>query len=258
MLGPLKTLLQALLLCTLATQAPAMFIQPDWFEVTEPGVGTNRYSYSANDPVNKMDPSGNVMFDGFMDQEKSDEANYQAAAAHDAAATQIEEDESFWGAVQRGLGFGKKHRETANEFLDRVGVPKKERMLGDLQHFLGEAAWGIRAKVRVPAAQRASIIHSKVPEATQRRTTIAVTETTQGTRIVSSSEKRLRPNQRKELKPGEVEGVGIGHAEVTGVNAAKELGLTPTGTAATRPICPNCSDFLRRQGVHPLSPLKIK
>ncbi|NOX40007.1 MAG: hypothetical protein GXP05_05695 [Alphaproteobacteria bacterium] len=36
------------------------FIQPDWFEVTEPGVGTNRYAYSANDPVNLMDPGGNA------------------------------------------------------------------------------------------------------------------------------------------------------------------------------------------------------
>ena len=35
------------------------FIQPDWFEVTEAGVGTNRYSYSANDPVNHVDPEGN-------------------------------------------------------------------------------------------------------------------------------------------------------------------------------------------------------
>jgi len=62
MLGPLKHLLRALLLCTLATQAPAMFIQPDWFEVTEPGVGTNRYSYSFNDPVNQLDPNGNWAF----------------------------------------------------------------------------------------------------------------------------------------------------------------------------------------------------
>lgn len=26
----------------------AMFIQPDWWEVTKPGVGTNRYGYSFN------------------------------------------------------------------------------------------------------------------------------------------------------------------------------------------------------------------
>ena len=35
-----------------------MFIQPDWFEVMQPGVGTNRFSYSANDPVNGRDPTG--------------------------------------------------------------------------------------------------------------------------------------------------------------------------------------------------------
>ncbi|HHJ19942.1 MAG TPA: RHS repeat-associated core domain-containing protein [Gammaproteobacteria bacterium] len=38
----------------------AMFIQPDWFEVTKAGVGTNRYAYSFNDPVNASDPGGNV------------------------------------------------------------------------------------------------------------------------------------------------------------------------------------------------------
>jgi len=38
----------------------AMFIQPDWWEVTMPGVGTNRYAYSGNDPVNLSDPGGNA------------------------------------------------------------------------------------------------------------------------------------------------------------------------------------------------------
>lgn len=38
------------------------FIQPDWWEVTQPGVGTNRYAYSGNDPVNASDPGGNNWF----------------------------------------------------------------------------------------------------------------------------------------------------------------------------------------------------
>ena len=37
----------------------SLFLQPDWFEVTMAGVGTNRFSYSFNDPVNKFDPGGN-------------------------------------------------------------------------------------------------------------------------------------------------------------------------------------------------------
>lgn len=36
----------------------ARFITPDWFDPWKSGVGTNRYSYSENDPINKADPSG--------------------------------------------------------------------------------------------------------------------------------------------------------------------------------------------------------
>lgn len=52
------------------------------------------------------------------------------------------------------------------------------------------------------------------------------------------------------------EGVGRGHAEVTGVNAARNMGLTPIGTAASRPICANCAATLRDQWVPPLSRVK--
>jgi hypothetical protein len=41
-----------------------MFIQPDWWEVTQPGVGTNRFAYSGNDPVNLSDPGGNCFGSG--------------------------------------------------------------------------------------------------------------------------------------------------------------------------------------------------
>jgi RHS repeat-associated protein len=36
----------------------AMFLQPDWWEVTQAGVGTNRYGYSYGDPVNGSDAGG--------------------------------------------------------------------------------------------------------------------------------------------------------------------------------------------------------
>ena len=56
---PLRKILLTITFAALASQASAMFIQADWPSPTEPGVGTNRYAYSANDPVNKLDPRGN-------------------------------------------------------------------------------------------------------------------------------------------------------------------------------------------------------
>ncbi|WP_437734434.1 RHS repeat-associated core domain-containing protein [Sorangium sp. So ce1335] len=106
------------------------------------------------------------------------------------------------------------------------------------------------------AATRAREIHSVLDSRAARARTTAVTETAEGTRVVSSSERRLTPAQRATLRPGEVEAVGIGHAEITGVNAARQMGLTPTGVGASRPICPECAMALEQQRVVPLSPLR--
>ena len=38
----------------------ARFISPDWWDPNKAGVGTNRYSYSFNDPINKSDENGHV------------------------------------------------------------------------------------------------------------------------------------------------------------------------------------------------------
>ena len=37
------------------------------------------------------------------------------------------------------------------------------------------------------------------------------------------------------------------------MNAAKEMGLNPTGTAASRGICQGCWDFMKSVGVEALS-----
>ena len=38
-----------------------IFISPDWLDPPQPGVGTNRYAYSINDPVKLSDPNGNIV-----------------------------------------------------------------------------------------------------------------------------------------------------------------------------------------------------
>ncbi|MEP3394167.1 MULTISPECIES: RHS repeat-associated core domain-containing protein [Rhodobacterales] len=62
-----------------------LFIQPDWFEVTQARVGTNRYSYSFNDPVNLMDPGGNDVTygsDGSVTQHDVDSEGNRTAVSH--------------------------------------------------------------------------------------------------------------------------------------------------------------------------------
>ena len=72
MLRNLKQLVLTTLFALFASQASAMFIQPDWFDPTQPGVGTNRYAYSHNDPVNITDPNGNCTNDATCEGEWDD------------------------------------------------------------------------------------------------------------------------------------------------------------------------------------------
>jgi len=59
MLRILQQFILTTLFAVFASQASAMFIQADWFDPTQPGVGTNRYAYSGNDPISQSDRNGN-------------------------------------------------------------------------------------------------------------------------------------------------------------------------------------------------------
>jgi hypothetical protein len=61
--GFLTRILSLLLVCSMlsvsfGSVSNARFIQPDTMDPTIEGVGTNRYAYAGNDPVNKSDPNG--------------------------------------------------------------------------------------------------------------------------------------------------------------------------------------------------------
>jgi len=62
-----------------------MFIQADWLDPTEPGVGTNRYSYSGNDPVNLRDPGGNDINDDPRDH-STDPVSFDTARGQEGQA----------------------------------------------------------------------------------------------------------------------------------------------------------------------------
>jgi hypothetical protein len=51
-------------LMTAATPASARFLQPDTFDPWSEGVGTNRYAYAGDDPINGSDPNGHQFIDG--------------------------------------------------------------------------------------------------------------------------------------------------------------------------------------------------
>lgn len=220
------------------------FLQPD---PSGPSDGPNLYAYTANDPLNRTDPSGLVAtgFEASWDasagmllgQAGLLGAGYDQSVANFGAAL----NGTTGNAIGAGLGFV-------------AGAAVNTLLVGSGAGYLALAVFGEAGAVG--AGERAQQFAATMDKFAQTKRTIAVTETREGVRIISSSRPTLTPAQRSMLKAGEIEGKGLGHAEVTGVNAAREMGLTPTGVGASRPICPTCASFIKDQGITPLSPLK--
>lgn len=69
----LHKILLTTLFAAFASQASAMWIQADTYDPTHPGVGTNRYAYSNNNPINLLDQNGHffkelgAIFGGIID-----------------------------------------------------------------------------------------------------------------------------------------------------------------------------------------------
>jgi hypothetical protein len=138
-----KTLL-TIIFATLASQASAMFIQADWLDPTEPGVGTNRYAYSENDPVNKVDPKGNVSGDWFSSQKESDMANKAAEENHRQNADSLKGPLTGDSVNDYGILEGIKQSElAAAEYDARVGAYAWSRVGHDLLGIGLEVAAGV-------------------------------------------------------------------------------------------------------------------
>lgn len=206
----------------------------------------NRFTYTNNNPINHIDPDGRQLAPG-------DDGAYAMSARY---GTTISSE-----AANQGAKLGLTSVPIVGDAINIHDAIQNPTALNITVAAIGvvpvigtEAASALKASAAVRAVSVAGTMSAR----TQRAVTIAVTETKEGVRVVSSSEGKLRPAARAALQTGEVAGKGVkgAHAEVNGINAAKEMGLTPTGTAASRPICPSCAQTMQASGVDPLSPVK--
>ena len=228
------------------SSAMGRFMSPDWSAKQDPvpyarldnPQSLNLYAYLRNNPLGGVDADGHCITGEPCSEPQYIRADGQQQTTPAPAQQQVGQDPTLPTEVQEPISP-----------LDKALGPTPQNMFTVVTGDLGGLAEAGMALVR--ATELASAMGK-----TADFVTIAVTETKEGTTVVSSSEKALRPAVSALLKDGEVAAKGAGHAEVTGVNAAKQMGLTPTGVAASRGICPSCADFLRTAGVAALSALK--
>ena len=180
---------------------------------------------------------------------------YQASFAEDANGQAV-------GVEYNKVSLGTPASEAKSLALDALTVglavaPAGKAAAGSM---LEQGARGV-AVAETSLEARAVNIQNAQPNivARNRSTTAAVTaEHPNGSSstFVASSRNRLTPAQRASMREGEIEAKGRGHAEVTAMNAAKAQGYVPKRIAASRPICENCAQEIKANGVEALSPFK--
>jgi hypothetical protein len=109
--------------------------------------------------------------------------------------------------------------------------------------------------------KRAKELHNLIEKSFARnRVTIAVLTTDSPTVIVGTSERELRDDQREALLENEVEAESEKgkHTEENAISKLRELNLKGVEIGASRPICSDCEELIKKEGIEPKTELKGK
>ncbi|WP_168222953.1 RHS repeat-associated core domain-containing protein [Oceanicola sp. D3] len=261
-----------------------LFLSPDWFEVTEPGVGANRYAYAGGDPVNGRDPGGNECSssgnsvscdsdspggEGEFEIEPwpddaTEETIDETLALFDHFSAYRRAKYSRYASAVKGREFREEHLRRAsaasgNEVEGRSPWINRSIAISGAVGVHGAARFGTILQARtilkenlaqMRAARRAQEIHNTLthPKARSSRTT-AVMNTESGTRIVAGGVRDLDPAQRAALAADEVAARSPGvHAEITAIQHAAKNGMVPRSIHTTTNICRSCQDAINSTG----------
>jgi RHS repeat-associated protein len=245
------------------------FISPDDWDPTLPGVGTNRYAYAGNDPVNKSDPNGHMghspgpadkQAEANKQAEKQKEIDKQAKAHYDdisfsdIAAGKLGKlrglsSDVAQRVVEMRLASASGRVETADgvfSILPGGGLPGMIRngFAAAGRAVLGGKALSASAET---LAGRATAIHEVLGPIAQRMRTTSVLST-DGKTVVGSS-LRLSPAQRTALSMDEAASTARHvHAEVAALAHAAQAGLSPTAIGVSRAICGSCAAAIEAAG----------
>jgi RHS repeat-associated protein len=205
----------------------------------------NRYAYASNNPIGNVDPNGKQTIPLANELGTDDPAlinRVQVAQLNNA---------------DKLLDAGRQLTEPLVAEAPELGaVPSMISAVADFTFAASKTTTLLGAAASdVPAAERVQGLTSLLDPIAQSKRTVAVLDTTQGTRVLASGGRDLNPAQRATQQAGEQLANQPGaHAEVTALNHAANNGLTPSSITTSRPICSSCQNAIQQSGGTVTSP----
>ncbi len=258
------------------------FTSPDWFDPVLPGVGTNRYSYSLNDPVNNSDPSGHQVGDSFGFGAFGEDFGTTGSGLDGANSSGMEgQVDSIHGQSVDPIGEffdGFKNRRTTTEPIDPL-----QSLIGHTARFAGKTVNGALGLVghpvrtginNVTAKVAAERLSKKAAEKGMMRGTVGVMVTRDRQVTIGRSSRatfsgKSRPTKNNAVVDNLLDKVGRGRfqgkcCEINAANKAVSLGLSFRGatfsasrvapgkrgspSGATIGACESCASFSKSLG----------